>query len=121
MRRSIPGQSYGFTPLRVASEYGHADVVQLLLDYNADLDARDSDGDTLLHCAASGGQLEVARLLLKLNIEVNSRNNEGSTPLHLASAGIGIRWKETQMSFAFCWTTARTRMRETSMDRPHPR
>ena len=61
--------------------------MQLLLDRNADVHVRDTDGDTPLHCAAIAGRLEEARLLLGLNVEVNSRNNEGSTPLHLASEG----------------------------------
>ena len=77
---------YGSTPLLLASERG-PELVQLFLDHNADLHARNGSGDTLLHRAAIAGRLEVVRLLLELNAEVNSRNNKGSTPLHLAFPG----------------------------------
>jgi ankyrin repeat protein len=78
---------HGSTPLLLASEEGHADVVRLLLDFNADMYARDGDGDTALHCAALRGRLEVSQILLELNLDVNSRNNSESTPLHRVLEG----------------------------------
>jgi ankyrin repeat protein len=78
---------HGSTPLLLATEEGHADVVRLLLDFNADVYARDGDGDTVLHCAALGGHLEVVQILLELNLDVNPRNNNESTPLHRVSEG----------------------------------
>jgi ankyrin repeat protein len=77
--------SYGYTPLLLASYNGHCDVAQLLLDHNADVHIHDDEGHTPLHCAALGGLLEVARILLERNAEVNSCNNHGSTPLLIAS------------------------------------
>jgi len=71
----------------LASEFGRIDVVRLLLDHNADVDARDNDGDTPLLCAAVCGQLKVVQILLDRNVEINARSNDGSTPLHIASEG----------------------------------
>jgi ankyrin repeat protein len=61
-----------------------AQLVQLLLDYGADLNTRDNSRNTPLHFAASKGHLEVARILLELKADVNAPNKERSTPLHQA-------------------------------------
>ncbi|KAJ1483486.1 ankyrin repeat-containing domain protein [Baffinella frigidus] len=43
------------SPLNEASLYGREDIVRLLLEHGADLQARDNDGMTSLHLAASMG------------------------------------------------------------------
>jgi ankyrin repeat protein len=43
------------TPLLVAAECGYLDIIQLLVDYGADLTAKDKDMNSLLHCAAISG------------------------------------------------------------------
>ncbi|KAI9434702.1 ankyrin repeat-containing domain protein, partial [Lactarius indigo] len=53
----------------------------ILLEYNAEVNARSDDGRVLLHDAAYNGRLEVVRLLLKHGGNVNARGNNGSTPL----------------------------------------
>jgi ankyrin repeat protein len=90
-----------WTPLHVASQFGHLDVVKWLLDHNADVHVHDDKGDTPLHLAAIEGHLEVARILLEHNAEVNSRNNDGSTPLLLRHI------VDTLMLYGYCWTTMR--------------
>ena len=39
----------GYTPLRTASEWRQMAVVKLLLNYGANVNATDIDGDTALH------------------------------------------------------------------------
>jgi ankyrin repeat protein len=84
-----PGLGYklsssGWTPLLLA--ISHKDVVELLLAYNADVNARNSRGDTPLHAAAAGGNTDVVALLLANKAEINAKENtHGFTPLHLAA------------------------------------
>ncbi|OQR80565.1 ATP-binding Cassette (ABC) Superfamily, partial [Thraustotheca clavata] len=47
--------SKGTTLLMVAAQYGQADILKLLLDQNADLDAEETDGSTAFFYATDGG------------------------------------------------------------------
>ena len=51
------------TPLHLAAREGHADVVDFLLKYGADVNAQNADGQTPVQCAVEGGYEEVASLL----------------------------------------------------------
>lgn len=52
--------SVGFTPLILAATAGHADVVEMLLDHGADIEAQsERTKDTPLSLACSGGRYEV--------------------------------------------------------------
>jgi hypothetical protein len=55
----------GRTALHTASEEGCLHIVQLLLDRDATMDARDAEGDTPHDYAVFAGQTEVAALLAK--------------------------------------------------------
>ena len=51
----------GFTPLILAATAGHADVVEILLDHGADIEAQsERTKDTPLSLACSGGRYEVS-------------------------------------------------------------
>lgn len=78
----------GCTPLLIASQYGHADLVAFLIKRGADPSAVDSSLDTALHWAAYKGSVPVCGLLLYLNGIVNHldlKDSFGQTPLHLAA------------------------------------
>ncbi|KAI0280041.1 ankyrin repeat-containing domain protein [Russula aff. rugulosa BPL654] len=49
----------GFTPLHTASGYGALEVVRLLLEHGADVEAKGTDGKTALQVAADRGHDEV--------------------------------------------------------------
>ena len=74
------------TPLHVAADGGHKDVVELLLANKAEVNAKDNDGVTPLHCGGVSGHKDVAELLLANKAEVNAKDNDGGTPLHMAAA-----------------------------------
>ena len=59
------------TALMKASSKGHRDIVQLLCERGADVNAKDKDGYTALHLAVEFGHIAVVELLLKqgANIE----------------------------------------------------
>lgn len=74
------------TPLHIASEHGHADVVRLLCDAWAEKDATQTDGLTSLSIAASNGHCEVMRILLNAGADPDRAASNGATPLHHAAA-----------------------------------
>jgi len=48
---------------------GHLNIVEFLLEKNAELEAKDEIGETSLICAPSNGHLNVVRLLLEKNAD----------------------------------------------------
>ena len=80
------------TPLKLASSYGHKDVVQLLLKAGADANEADKSGHTPLLEAARYGRKEVAQMLLDCGAEPNNADREGHTPIFHA-AGPGNNWQ----------------------------
>jgi len=76
--------------LTVASLWGNAEMVRLLLEHGADVSAREFDGATGLHRAVFSQSPEVVRLLLEAGIDVNARDARGMTALHRALAFSGI-------------------------------
>ena len=76
-------------PIHLASELGRQDIVELLVNAGADVNAKMENGSTALHVAAARSEfknvLEVLRLLLALpETSVNCENNIGASPLELA-------------------------------------
>ena len=81
-------------PLHPAASLESLEVVQKLIAYGADIDARDEDGWTPLYWASEGYYFKdgsVFRLLLECGADVNARARADNfdnftTPLHRASA-----------------------------------
>ncbi|OQD68299.1 hypothetical protein PENPOL_c003G10753 [Penicillium polonicum] len=72
-------------PLFAASEGGFLDIVQLLIQKGADIDAFDGFRETPLYIACENGHIEVVRLLLDKGADVHHRNQFGWTPVNTAS------------------------------------
>jgi hypothetical protein len=75
-------------PLHPAAFVENFEVVQKLIEYDADIDAGDMGGWTPLSWASRGLYFKdgsVLRLLLEHGADVNSRDDDGFTPLHRAS------------------------------------
>ena len=75
----------GATPLCMASERGHKEVVEVLLKEGADIDKAQNDGRTPLFIASQNGHKEVVEVLLKAGADKDKAQNEEATPLHIAS------------------------------------
>uniref|UniRef100_A0A8C7MY81 Ankyrin repeat and sterile alpha motif domain containing 1A n=1 Tax=Oncorhynchus kisutch TaxID=8019 RepID=A0A8C7MY81_ONCKI len=73
------------TPLHCAAQYGHTQVVRLLLEELTDPTMRNNKFETPLDLAALYGRLEVVKLLLTAHPNLLSCNTKKHTPLHLAS------------------------------------
>ena len=79
-------QSDGMTALHWAAELGNVELVRLLVDAGADLEAPTRIGDlTPLHIGAEVGQSGTVRALLEAGANAESRNANGSAPLHFAA------------------------------------
>jgi ankyrin repeat protein len=79
----------GFHPLGLAAFFRQPDVVRLLLDRGAEVDAiacNERIHTTALQAAAASGDNESARLLIDAGADVNTAQPGGFTPLHAAAA-----------------------------------
>lgn len=71
------------TPLHLAVEAGHKQIVELLLSHRADVHAKKHYGDMPLHVAVEGkGNREIVELLLAHGANPNASGYMGETPLH---------------------------------------
>ncbi|KAM9415828.1 uncharacterized protein ACWYII_024477 [Salvelinus alpinus] len=75
----------GWSPLLLASERGHTEVVRILLQNHARVDVFDEDGKAALHLAAERGHEDIADILLSHKAFVNAKTKLGLTPLHLGA------------------------------------
>jgi ankyrin repeat protein len=74
----------GTTPLHCAAWKGHVEIVEILLDAGAEIDALNQDahyGGTPLHAAAHGNQKAVVEVLLKRGADFKVVSCNGRTPL----------------------------------------
>lgn len=72
----------GKRPLHYAAEFNQEDIVKLLLQYGADVNAKTSENDTPLHyaCLLSKSN-EVIKLLINHGADVNLYNETGISPI----------------------------------------
>ncbi|XP_078276744.1 ankyrin repeat and SAM domain-containing protein 1A-like isoform X5 [Rhinoraja longicauda] len=73
------------TALHCAAQYGHSDVVKVLLEELTDPTMRNNKFETPLDLAALYGRLEVVKMLLIAHPNLLSCNTKKHTPLHLAA------------------------------------
>ncbi|XP_067661816.1 serine/threonine-protein phosphatase 6 regulatory ankyrin repeat subunit B-like [Haliotis asinina] len=76
------------TPVMLAADHGHKEVIELLINHRADLSISGKGGDNILHIACQSGHIDVVQYLLSLNsIDINSRGWKKRTPVMSAAKG----------------------------------
>ena len=79
---------YYETPMHVAVDAGHANLLSLLIEHDADIEGQNIHGWTPLHRAASSyGRVQVGQCLLDLGADINNQDDLLDTPLILAVLG----------------------------------
>ncbi|WAO94244.1 Hypothetical protein NCS54_01181800 [Fusarium falciforme] len=76
----------GWTPLMIATENGHEEAAQILLQNDQccrHVDLQRNDGRTALHCAVRAESPECVHMLLEAGASAEKRDFIGHTPLHL--------------------------------------
>ena len=79
---------YGSTPLQVASDSGHLEIVDILLKLQTDIDNADNVGNTVIHSLALNDRTPNCKLLdnaLRRSSNKCKQNDYGQTALHIAS------------------------------------
>lgn len=89
------------SPLIVAMEVENYEIIETLLDFDANVESQDEDGWRPIHFAAFRGRTTLARRLLNMGCESEPLTNEGATPLFLALSEnhikvINLLWTRTQ-------------------------
>ena len=79
--------NYSDTPVMEAARNDHWDVVKaLVIEYDYDVNIRDSGGSSLLHIATAKGNKEAIEMLVNdCGMSVSLVDEGGNTPLHVAS------------------------------------
>ncbi len=73
------------TSLLCAAWYGHAEVVKILIEHNANPNDTTYDGSTALMRAAIKGRADIIRLLIEAHADVNQVDNNGFIALVYAA------------------------------------
>ena len=67
--------------MHLAAEKGYTRVIQLLLDADASINARNNLGETPLMIAAENGHDDTVRFLIERGADVNAQDTLGKTAL----------------------------------------
>lgn len=79
------GGTDGATPLHWAAKLGRLQMIELLLSYRADVNARQPGGWTPLHSSAAANQVGAMKLLYDHGADVRATTEAGNAPIHEAA------------------------------------
>ncbi|MCK4935754.1 MAG: ankyrin repeat domain-containing protein [Elusimicrobiales bacterium] len=78
---NIKYEPYGFTPLHIACFKGHLEIVKLLLENGAAINAKDEKNPTPLHVASIQGHTKIAKLLIENKADMGDKASYNLTHL----------------------------------------
>jgi len=70
---------FGLTPLMISCKYGFIDIVQMLLEKDANVNILDIDKTSALMYASLNKQSKMVKLLIDAHADVNAETNSGKT------------------------------------------
>ena len=83
-------ENNGWKALSWASFKGCTEIVKLLLENGADMEAKDNYGETALMLAARWGYVKAVKVLLEYGADVDSKSKYGFTALQYAPYCTGV-------------------------------
>jgi len=92
-KANVNAQCRGLTALAFAARNNNIEIIQLLLESGADVNAGTTSP---LHLAARGGNIEAIKILIAHNANVDSTDSKGQTALEYAQALLDAREEEHQ-------------------------
>ncbi|RDW75433.1 hypothetical protein BP6252_06575 [Coleophoma cylindrospora] len=87
-RKTSDKQYPGFMnmPLLLATKSNHSDIVDMLIQSGADIEAKDMDGQTSLHVASELANDRIVEILLRHGADIEAKElRQSRTPLHYAA------------------------------------
>mmetsp|Transcript_19704 Transcript_19704/g.30843 ORF Transcript_19704/g.30843 Transcript_19704/m.30843 type:complete len:388 (-) Transcript_19704:136-1299(-) len=75
---------FGYTLLHFAAREGHVECGRMILQYGANVDAKNNYGYTPLHLAALQDRIEFGKMLIEHNADMDAGDEQGDRPLHIA-------------------------------------
>ena len=79
------GTPEGFTPLMIASGFGHSGAVRILLNKGANVSIVGDNGATALHFSTQKGHLATSKMLVNKGANLEAATTDGVTPLHMVA------------------------------------
>lgn len=81
---------YGNSPLHLATERGYLEILKILIDPGAEVDATSRDGRTALHRPAFFNNAEAIGMLVEAGSNIEAENKSGCRPLHDAAPSLRL-------------------------------
>ncbi len=75
----------GVSALELAVKGNYFKIVNILLEYGADVNVKDINGESIFHWVNYKSNLQIAKALLDYGANINAKDNNNMTPLHWAA------------------------------------
>ena len=72
-------------PIIIASQYGHEEVVKILLENGANPNIQTKSGDTALHSAARMGRFDITKMLIESGADTQLSNQRKKKPINFVN------------------------------------
>lgn len=77
-----------FTPLQIAAFHGHEEVVNFLVECNAELSGTRRNGKSALHFASAQNHKRIVKILLEAGADAHATDCDGKSPVDVAHSSL---------------------------------